>query len=79
MIIEKGTIIRTVVLSVSLINLGLTSTGHSVLPFPDEQIANVFAEGFVAVASMITWWKNQSFTKPAIEADKVLKELKADK
>jgi SPP1 family holin len=74
--IEKGTIIRTTLLAVSLINLALTSTGNSVLPFPDEQIANTFAEGFVAIASMLTWWKNNSFTKKAIEADKVLKESK---
>ena len=34
--ISTGTIIRTVVLIVALINQVLTMTGHSVLPF-DEQ------------------------------------------
>jgi SPP1 family holin len=74
--IESGTIIRTTVLAVSLINLALTSSGHSVLPFSDEQIASVFADGFVAISAMVSWWKNNSFTKKAIEADKVLKESK---
>lgn len=77
--IESGTIIRTALLVVALANQVLVSTGHSVLPFDDATITNIITLGFTVVTSAVAWWKNQSFTKEAIEADQVLKELKADK
>lgn len=76
--IKVDTIIRTVVLAMALINQILTSTGHSVLPFTDEQISELISLGFTIGASVWAWWKNNSFTKNAIEADAVLDELKAN-
>lgn len=74
--VTKGAIIRTVVLVVALINQGLTMAGYSPLPFADAEITEVLSYAFTAAAALIAWWKNNSFTKPAIEADKVLKQLK---
>ena len=75
---KKDTIIRTIVLVVALVNQILTSTGHSVLPISDEQITESITLGFTIVASVITWWKNNSFTAAAIQADETLKELKTN-
>lgn len=74
--IKKDTIIRTTVLVVALANQILTSTGHDILPITDEQISNAITLCFTIGASVWAWWKNNSFTKNAIEADKVLKSLK---
>ena len=75
--ISTGTIIRTVVLIVALINQVLTMTGHSVLPFDERQITDGLSMLFTAVAALWAWWKNNSFTSEAKEADTYLKERKA--
>ena len=74
--IKKDTIVRTIVLFVALINMILTSTGHSVLPFTDEEIIDGISVVATIGASVWAWWKNNSFTPNAIEADEILKKLK---
>ena len=74
--IKKETIIRTVILAIALINQLLTAFGVSVIPVEDEQITELLSLVFTIGASVWAWWKNNSFTKNAIEADKVLDELK---
>lgn len=68
--IEQGTIIRTVLLVVALINQALTIAGHSVLPISDEQLTEFLSMGFTIVTALWSWWKNNSFTKSAKMADK---------
>lgn len=74
--IKKDTIIRTIVLIVALINQALTIAGKNPLPFEDEAIAEALSYLFTVAASLWAWWKNNSFTKNAIEADKMLESLK---
>ncbi len=74
--IEKGTIVRTVLLIISFINMGLEFAGKGVLPFSNEEVSAFVSYIFAGVTSFIAWWKNNSFTTPAIEADKLLKKLK---
>lgn len=74
--IKTETIIRTVILAVALINQILTSTGHCVLPITDAQITEGITLVFTIGASVWAWWKNNSFTKCAIQADEVLSNLK---
>jgi SPP1 family holin len=75
--ITSGTIVRTIVLVVALVNQILTSTGHSIIPISDEQIDSIVSILFTVIASIVAWWKNNSFTAAAIEADKTMKELKS--
>lgn len=74
--IKADTIIRTIILAVALINQILTVFGYSIIPISDEQITEVVSLIFTIGASLWAWWKNNSFTKEAIEADKVLDNLK---
>jgi SPP1 family holin len=76
MSIKKDTIIRTIILIVALINQILTSTGHSVIPITDEQITEIISLIFTIAASLWAWWKNNSFTSNALQADEFLQELK---
>lgn len=76
--VKIDTIIRTVVLIVALINQGLTVAGKSLLPITDEQIAELITLAFTIGASLWAWWKNNSFTRSAIQADEVLKRLKRE-
>lgn len=75
--IEISTIIRTVVLILALVNNSLVMAGKSPLPIEDAQVELILSEVFTIAAAVWAWWKNNSFTPAAIEADKVMKELKA--
>ena len=77
--ITSGTIVRTLILIVALVNQILSSTGHSIIPITDDQIDSVVSILFTVVASLIAWWKNNSFTRAAIEADKLKNNLKSTK
>ena len=76
--VKTETIVRTVILIVALINQGLTVVGKSLLPITDEQITEVITLVITIGASLWAWWKNNSFTQNAIEADKVLDQLKSE-
>ena len=75
----KGTIVRTSVLFVAVINHFLTLSGHSVLPFDEDSVNEIVSTVFMAVVSIWTWWKNNSFTPAAKKADKYMKSLKETK
>lgn len=75
----KGTIVRTIVLFVAVINHFLTLSGHSVLPFDEDSVNEIVSTVFIAVVSIWTWWKNNSFTPAAKKADKYMKSLKETK
>lgn len=74
--VNAGTITRTIVLALALFNQVMTATGHAILPIDDETVNNLVSSAFTVVAACIAWWKNNSITPAAKEADKVLKELK---
>ena len=74
--ITKDTIVRTVILLIALINQILTCFGINPLPIEDESLTQLISVGFTVVTSLWAWWKNNSFTPEAIQADKLMKELK---
>ena len=75
--ISAGTIARTIVLALALINQLLTVTGHAVLPITDEQVNTLVSTIWTVAASLWAYWKNNSLTAAAQEADAVMKNLKA--
>jgi SPP1 family holin len=72
--ISVGTWVRTILLIVALINQALTMFGYCPLPFSDEQLNEFLTTAFTAIAALVAWWENNSFTAAAIEADKQLKK-----
>lgn len=70
--VEKETIVRTVVLIIALLNNILTMSGYNPLPFSDEEVYTAATAVLTVGATLWAWWKNNSFTGKAIEADKVL-------
>ena len=77
--IKKETIIRTIVLIIALINSILTMCNINPLPFSDEQIYQGVSAIVTIAATLWAWWKNNSFTKEAIEADEYKKKIKEKK
>lgn len=72
----KETLARTIALAVVLINQILVAFGFNPLPF-DQATTYTYASTIITiVVSLITYWYNNSSTKPAIDADKVLTLLR---
>jgi SPP1 family holin len=76
---KKETVIRTAVLGLALFNQVLMMNGKSIFPLTDTEISEAIGIGFTVVTAVIAWWKNNSFTRPAIEADRYLEQLRGDK
>lgn len=74
--ISAGTIARTIILLLALVNQCLTMAGVQTIPIVDEDINTIVATVWTVVSAIVAWWKNNSFTSAAIEADKELKHLK---
>lgn len=75
---NKETWIRTLFLILSLVNQVLTVLGKNPLPFSDEELYQLLSLCLTAAASLWAWWKNNSFTAAAVEADRYLAELKSE-
>ena len=74
--VTPGTIARTLILALALINQILTASGHSIIAVSDDDINTLITTGFTVVSALIAWWKNNSFTQPALKADEVMREEK---
>ncbi|MDO5785660.1 MAG: phage holin [Eubacteriales bacterium] len=78
--INADTIARTIILVLALVNQVLAIAGKSVISFADNDIYQMVSLGWTVVASVIAWWKNNSFTCTACEADAWMKaKLEAKK
>ena len=75
--ISVGTIARTTCLLLALTNQVLSALGKPVLPIESATVEQLVTAGITTVTALIAWWKNNSFTPAALEADKTFDRLKA--
>lgn len=75
--ISSGTIARTTVLILALINQVLSMLGYKVIPIGNETINDFITLAFTIGSSLAAWWKNNSFTSAALAGDEYKKTLKA--
>ena len=57
----------------------LLKTGHSLLPIESSDLESWITTGLTFAASAWAYWKNNSWTKEAIEADDTLHLMKKNK
>lgn len=74
--ISAGTITRTAVLALALINQLLSALGKPVLPIESGTLEQLISTGFTTVSALVNWWYNNSFTREAIQADAEFERLK---
>ena len=77
--ISAATLARTAVLLLALTNQVLSAMGKPVLPIESATVEQLVTAGITTVAALVSWWKNNSFTPAAIEADSYLDRLKSAK
>lgn len=74
-----GTIARLVCLVLAVINQVLVMTGHPVLPIESSNLEAWITTGLTAAASLWAYWKNNSWTPEAIDADETMHLNKKNK
>lgn len=74
--ISKGTIIRTIMLIIVVVNMILQHFGIDIIKANESEIASLVEILIELAVIVVTFWKNNSFTKNAIKADEFLKQLK---
>lgn len=74
--ISKGTIVRTVMLIIVVLNMILKHFGLDVINVSESEILSVLEMLIEIAVIIVTFWKNNSFTDRAIKADEFLKTLK---
>lgn len=77
--IDAGTLTRTILIVLALINQGLVIAGKETLPFTDEQITQVISFVFTVATALLAWWKNNNFTAAAKEAQEYANAMKQTK
>lgn len=70
------TIARTIALALVLANQIIVMFGGDALPWTQDEMYAGVSAALTVVVSLWTWWKNNSFTLAAIEADEGIKAAK---
>ncbi|MFP5182700.1 phage holin [Bacillus altitudinis] len=78
---DKGTVVRTVLLFIALINQGLIMFGKPVLPIDEDQVTSLaetlylaFSMIFTIVTTLAAWFKNNYVTDKGKQQKEVLKQ-----
>lgn len=74
--VGTSTIVRTLVMVLVIINTILTMIGRNPLPYSEEELYSGLSVLVNTIVVLWVWWKNNSFTKAAVEADSIMKMLK---
>lgn len=74
--VKTETIIRTIVLILALANQVLAIYGKEKIPITEDEVYQIVTLIVTIASSLWAWWKNNSFTAPAIKADEYLAKLR---
>lgn len=74
--VKTETIIRTIVLILALANQVLAIYGKQKIPITEDEVYQLITLIITIGSAMWAWWKNNSFTQPAIKADEYMEKLR---
>lgn len=76
--VKPGVWVRLVLLVASLANMALTLSGKN--PIGDgSAISDIVSILAASGVSLVSYWKNNSFTKAAMIGDEIMEELKSQR
>ena len=73
--ITKGTIVRTIMVLLVIVNIILEKCGVKIINIDRSTIGSLVEALVEAAAIAAAWWYNNSFTEKAKKADEFLKNL----
>ena len=75
--ISKGTIVRTIMLVIVIINMILKKCGVDLINVTESEILTAVEMIIELAVIVVSFWKNNSYTQNAIKADEFLRDLKS--
>ena len=75
--VSKETVCSTVFCFLGVINFFLKKYGMYPIEIEESVMFDFVSAVWLIAGVIVAWWKNNSFTKPAIIADGVMKHIKA--
>lgn len=76
--VKTETIIRTIVLILALANQVLAIYGKEKIPITEEEVYQLISLVVTIGSALWAWWKNNSFTQPALKADEYMEKLRKE-
>ena len=76
--VKTETIIRTIVLILALANQVLAIYGKEKIPITEEEVYQLISLVVTIGSALWAWWKNNSFTQPALKADEYMERLRKE-
>ena len=76
--VKTETIIRTIVLILALANQVLAIYGKEKIPITEDEVYQLVTLIVTVASALWAWWKNNSFTQPAIKADEYMEMLRKE-
>lgn len=73
---SKGTIVRTILLVVALVNAVLEFKGMSPISIDEGAVDEIVSMAFLVGTTIASWWKNNSFTTAARVGDEAKEDYK---
>ena len=74
--ITKGTLVRTIMLVIVLINIILKKLGIELINVDENAVLEIVETLIEIAVIVVSFWKNNSFTENAIKADEFLQKLR---
>lgn len=74
--ITKGTILRTILLILTVVNMVLEAVGVDIIPTNEYFLTSAIETIVEICAIAASWWYNNSFTEKARKADEFFNQLK---
>lgn len=72
--VKVGTWVRGILLIISFVNMALSAAGKAPIPTDYNELYTIVSVIFSVLVGVSAYWKNNSFTSAAVEADKYLHE-----
>lgn len=76
--VDGGTIARTIILILTLVNTLLAVLGEEKIPVTENEVYEVVSAILAVAVPLWTWWKNNAFTRNARKAERYRKALDND-
>ena len=74
--VSIATLARTAALAFALANQVSSAAGKPLLPIESSEVEQFVTTGLTIATSVAAWWKNNSFTCAALNADDFYKAIK---
>ena len=71
--VKVGTWVRGILLIISFVNMALSAAGKAPIPADYNELYTIVSVIFSVLVGISAYWKNNSFTQSAIQADKQMK------